>query len=1038
MSRLTDFLSIRQGEGLMASLLIGVMLLTAGGAALGGTGIEALFFARFGVDYLPYMFFGLGLMNMFTSFGISAALGRVSRSLLYIYLPIVLAAVLVLAWLALLTKWSGLYPILWLGKEILNMLIGVLIWGLANMACDTRQAKRLFPLFNASRILGSVIGGFATGAMVTTIGTENLLLVWAAAMLGTYLLSYLLVRSQGSTNAYARPPRRKRLTLREEIKRGYRHVRGSGLLRWIALASILLSVLYFSISLPFSRAVTERYPNENQLAAFLGTFNGLSTAAAFLASLFLANRLFARYGIMTCLFFFTCMYLAGFAGLALLPVFAIIVFFRFVQMLSLSGIADPAYQAMFNIIPSDRRDQARTFIDGIPAQAGTMIAGLILIVGEQTLEPRQLYLVGLAAAGLCAFVIWQARRGYNLELVQALQAGRQTFFLSEQRPFGGYQQDAATAAAALNGLRHPDATIRYLSLEILAHVQGPEVVREITLGLKDTDALVRAAAVRALAEARPASALHEITAALRDPEPEVRLEAVSALSEFVMSQPALKHEITVMLEDPDARVSTRAALCLINSRRSTRGKKAREVLQAEKLLYDLAARSSEQERLNAIAALGGTGDPQAFDFLSARLRRGAGSSAIRNAILTALADLDIKRALPDLVKKLGDDDPAIRLVAARLIGRVGGPALQVVLPALTKEASRDGALLALEALPAPPQREPILDFIRAEVQRAQEYDGMMRRVRAARPKRDKTAMIHDPNGLLVEALRYKSFEFGTRAVRAFGLLTDRANITLAVEQLQSPDPGRRAAALEMIDSFDARWNNMLQPLINLWEDQGSVSGGPDWERLLEDEDAWVRTCAVFAARQVEGRRLQTKVNAVLKGETDPFLRDAGRLKGKKMKTNSTLSLMDRILFLKRVPIFADLPPNDLKQVAVIAQEASFQDGEVLAEEGEQGDELFVIVEGQVVVTTAGAGGQVMELARRGPGEYVGEMSIINREPRMASLAASGNTYALTIDQRSFEGLLRERPDVGLAVIRELSSRLRKNTDLLEQLAGQNK
>src|SRR3989304_6827692 len=124
-------------------------------------------------------------------------------------------------------------------------------------------------------------------------------------------------------------------------------------------------------------------------------------------------------------------------------------------MLSLSGIADPAYQAMFNILPSERRDQARTFIDGIPAQAGAMVAGLILILGEQTLEPRQLYLIGLGAAALCTFVIGRARQGYHLELSVALQSGRQFIFFNETRPFGGFRQDAATAAAAPKGLHHP-------------------------------------------------------------------------------------------------------------------------------------------------------------------------------------------------------------------------------------------------------------------------------------------------------------------------------------------------------------------------------------------------------------------------------------------------------------------------------------------------------------------------------------------------------------------------------------------------------
>src|SRR5437867_8690903 len=297
MTRLAQALSIKPGECRMASLVIGIMLFTAMGAALGGTGIEALFFARFGVEYLPYMFVGLGITNMIMSFGFSAALGSIRRRILYITIPLFIAVILIVARLALFTKLSWLYPALWLGKEILNFLTGILIWGIAGVVCDTRQAKRLFPLFNASRILGQVIGGFVTGLLVSTVGVENLLLVWASTLLLAFIFSRTLLRHQQAP-ALASKSRQKQPPLIQEMQRGYQYVRNSKLMRWVSLAAILFSLLYFSISLPFSRAATEHYINEENLAAFLGLFNGLSTAAAFLASLFLANRLFARFGIM--------------------------------------------------------------------------------------------------------------------------------------------------------------------------------------------------------------------------------------------------------------------------------------------------------------------------------------------------------------------------------------------------------------------------------------------------------------------------------------------------------------------------------------------------------------------------------------------------------------------------------------------------------------------------------------------------------------------------------------------------------------------
>src|SRR5512147_699093 len=129
MNRLYQFLSIRPVESRMAFLVIGIMLFTSIGAALGGTGIEALFFARFGVQYLPYMYVGLGITSMIMSFGVTALLSRISRQVLYIAIPLLVSIVLVLARVALFSGANWLYPALWLGKEVLNIFISLVIWG---------------------------------------------------------------------------------------------------------------------------------------------------------------------------------------------------------------------------------------------------------------------------------------------------------------------------------------------------------------------------------------------------------------------------------------------------------------------------------------------------------------------------------------------------------------------------------------------------------------------------------------------------------------------------------------------------------------------------------------------------------------------------------------------------------------------------------------------------------------------------------------------------------------------------------------------
>jgi CRP/FNR family transcriptional regulator len=772
------------------------------------------------------------------------------------------------------------------------------------------------------------------------------------------------------------------------MQRGYQYVRGSRLMRWISISAILFSILFFSIALPFSRAATEQYVHEESLASFLGLFNGLSTAAAFLASLFLANRLFARFGIMACILVLPMIYLIGFGTLVFVSTFIIIVAFRFIQMLWLSGIADPAWQTMLNVIPPERRDQVRAFIGGVPEQAGTFIAGTILIIGEQTLAPQQLYIIGLFTAALCTYVIHQARRGYNDALLDALRAGRANLFFTEEQPFGGFLKDASAIKAALDGLRDPDPTIRRISAEIIGHLSLTEATELLLDGLHDSDSLVRASCLRALAGSRATSALPEVIASLRDPEPDVRFAAVSALSALNGNPSNVVNHLAPMLDDPDSRVSTRAAVSILQlpspKRREGGGEveKAKIFLRRTSVLGDISARE------HALTALGDWKDVEAFDFLVNELGDPGLPVVIRRVILMSIFRIDDQKALPYLIDALGEADSSLRETVASLLGQIGRSALDPVIFALQDPVREEGALVALQKLPLPPSK-PIEDFARAAVTRAVEYDALMRGI--------KSTVQNEAMNLLAESLHHKSHKYGIHSLQAIGLLGNRDTMNLAIENFQSPSTTQNANVIEALDSIGAKWRAIIQPLMRLWENESSPGAKVDWKRLLADSDEWIRDCTLFAAHKL--------------GEM-------------KMDNIATLSLMERILFFKRVPLFANLSPTDLKQVAAIAQEELFSDGDTIVHEGEVGDVMFIIVSGEIRVIAV-KGDQEVELARRKPGQFVGEMALITREPRIATLTAVGDVRTLCIDQKSFEALLHDRPDVSMAVIQVLSQRLKE-------------
>jgi CRP-like cAMP-binding protein len=133
----------------------------------------------------------------------------------------------------------------------------------------------------------------------------------------------------------------------------------------------------------------------------------------------------------------------------------------------------------------------------------------------------------------------------------------------------------------------------------------------------------------------------------------------------------------------------------------------------------------------------------------------------------------------------------------------------------------------------------------------------------------------------------------------------------------------------------------------------------------------------------------------------------------------TVPLVERVILLRRVPLFEPLPPEDLQPIATVAGEEVFSEGELLAERGEYGDTMFVIHEGEVAVL--GARDEVV--VTRGAGEFIGEMALISSQPRSASLRAQTHVRVLHIHKPDFEAILRERPDTALALMRVLCNRL---------------
>jgi CRP/FNR family transcriptional regulator, cyclic AMP receptor protein len=127
----------------------------------------------------------------------------------------------------------------------------------------------------------------------------------------------------------------------------------------------------------------------------------------------------------------------------------------------------------------------------------------------------------------------------------------------------------------------------------------------------------------------------------------------------------------------------------------------------------------------------------------------------------------------------------------------------------------------------------------------------------------------------------------------------------------------------------------------------------------------------------------------------------------------------KITLLQKVPLFRDLSRKQLEQIAQLADELEVREGKRLATAGDTGLELFVIVDGHARVKIRGG-----RTARLGPGEFFGEMSLLDGGPRSATVDAESGMRLLVVGRREFWALLESAPPLVLKMMRTLSRRIR--------------
>jgi len=984
----------------------GLATLVSLAQTLGLTGAEALFLAEIGVEYLPITII-CGSISTVLGFALYAArVGGVRNDGFFIQM-------LVAAGIALTATTSGIWfrvpgvSIFLLCFFFVTQAIFVNhLWTFAADYFDTVASKRIVPLLTIGGSIGGVVGGLVAVGMTGIAGAASLIVGWAVFLLGAASLIRIArsrLRSWGPIDLEEADE-----TSVEGIRGATRYVRASKL-----GSALLVSAIGMILALVVARymwldAFARRFPDPADLAAFIGLFLAVTNALEIAIEMWITPWFIRHLGVPGSNLVHPVLTLLSFGGLAYQYNVVSGSLARMNGEMLENALANPIRALLCNAIPLRFRGRVRAFIEGIAVYAGMSIGGAVLwALGNP--DPSWLALAGGIASLIYLVANIGVRREYLRTLVDQLRAGRidleslgdeigkweasrladlwEKLIRKEgDRPSKSLLKLIKTLAdqgiiePLKRAITHPSVDVRNSCVMALASTGRSDIAPTLQSRLDDPEARVRIAAIEGLVRLGGESLLEpRIGRLLDDPDPVVRAEA--ARRGGARGAIALEK----MIASPDPGVSIAA---LTNAPPALRAAIEKRIRDA-----DPGVRAAALKRMAEIAV-----EPP-IDMSEIRAALADRDPRVRCAAVYLLANVDGKDALDALAVAVADPSAEVQFAAGSALISHGDAAEEAIEGPLRSESERAvAAALRVAAHLGPDQSTKILcRELRRRVhqlwywmiaqQRLSTAGELARRFLrtayldgAARNQRIAFRILEFLEGSSVVRNIEKALRFGTLRARGDALeilshLGDREAARLLVTVYES---GSLADRIRQVGKY--------------------VSVPDDLQQMIEEarksSSKWIRMGALAMGAEADRKAPEE-------------------------------AIMERLLALKEIPLFKNLSLDQLEAVHQITKEVEYLPGEVILRQDELGDELYLLLEGQVrIFTNYGLPNQDEKPSQSAVSSF-GEMAVLHDGTRTATVVAAERSHLLCLDGNSLRELLMQMPEISFEMFRVLVERVRQ-------------
>lgn len=940
---------------------------------------------------------------------------------------------------------------------------------------DPRALKEVYPRLTAWEMGAVICSGLAVAPLARLFGSIEVLLLlvglvllvslWVGNRVRTAIVGNLSNDSHDESEHDSAHPHATSHGVRSVI-RGIRTMVHNR----YAMLVFLYQFLAFTTSLLVQYVVYSQaqrvFAGQEELTQFIGLAKSLVTAAAMLFTFVAAGSLLLRYGMLAGLGAGPVLIAAGIVGSLVAAAFgvppqvflAVLVVVQVLEYGSYSGFAKTSLQSAFQPLPAHEREAVHGFAQGIGIPLAYGFSGALLIAlnsfgaggADYAIAITLVFAVAYGCVGILLF------RAYGSQLRTSLS----------RRRIDGVDlvfADASTREVLNRLLDTNDRWQVHAALDLMQEAHMPEYEHAVHRLLESPSpdvrceafsraeelqpawlepvartaisghesAMVRSAAVGALC-ASLVDPVDEITPLLDDPEPEVRAAAVTGLFLYGGINGILRagDVFNSLLESSDIEERCRAAEIL-------KRLAVRSFYQPVQILLN---DDDPAVLVRALQAAGEVGHPFLLDDVI-RLTRPA---VTRTEALSALAKFNavLLPVLRDVIAGTSswDPDTGVRIVRAA---------------ARMKDPEVTGVLLSGIALPAGPLSTAVLqslvyrNFRASGGTVAQIHETMSDRLQraavaivalhdlAAPDEAELRALVSavwdryrqdvESSFLLLSLLHAPDEVQGARRKMLEGSARDRA---LAAEMLDvtlsGPLRQKMLAVTERKDRAAGGDGGVRGDGGGTGGDSAHGDGGAEHGKRGDGGELSTSTYADLFGLHPLGRT--ERVRQMLQNRDiwpEPWLEKCagaaawriGMILEKPEET--VLTTIERVLSLKMADMFQGIPDAVLAHIASIMEEVDVRPQEEFIRKGEIGRCMYIIREGRVAIHD-----DQRRFAELGPGEVVGEMAVLDPQPRSASATAIEETVLLRLDKDPFDSVMADHPTLAQGVIGVLCRRLR--------------